>query len=386
MKEGYGLYDTLEMLFGHDKWLDARHLQVFLSLVTGFLSVASCSLTKAIPFMPGDALAQSKQRRLSRWLSNARILCRQLYAPIIQKALKTWGKGIIFLAFDTSMLWNKYCIIRVSVVYRGRAIPIIWDVIEHKSASVPFTRYQPLLEAVPALLPRSAKKVVLLADRGFGDIRLMKLCRKLGWSFRIRLRGTFYVTAKKNETRLVRDIKILPGQAMFFENARITKQNYKVNLALGNHSQSNDMWYIATDESAGISTFKEYGRRFDIEENFLDDKSNGFNVQKSDIRCAEALSRLLFVVASATLYLTSSGTEVVKSGQRRMIDPHWFRGQSYLRIGWDWLRQALVRGLKLFNFISLYGGPDPDPAVASFAEYDKQRQKFKFDCTYCNYS
>lgn len=253
MKEGYGLYDTLEMLFGHDKWLDARHLQVFLSLVTGFISVSSCSLTKAIPFMPGDALAQSKQRRLSRWLSNARILWRQLYAPIIQNALKTWGKGVIFLAFDTSMLWNKYCIIRVSVVYRGRAIPIIWDVIEHKSASVPFIRYQPLLEAVPALLPRSAKKVVLLADRGFGDIRLMELCRKLGWNFRIRLRGTFYVTAKKNETRLARDIEILPGKALFLENARITKQNYKVNLALGNHSQSNDMWYIATDEPAGIT-------------------------------------------------------------------------------------------------------------------------------------
>jgi len=158
-----------------------------------------------------------------------------------------------------------------------------------------------------------------------------------------------------------------------------------VNLALGNNYQSNEIWFIATDEQADIFTFKEYGLRFDIEENFLDDKSNGFNVQKSEIRCAEALSRLLFVVASATLYLTSNGTQIVESGERRSIDPHWFRGMSYLRIGWDWLCRALYLGFKLYCLIKLRGGDDPDPSVASVAEFEKQQQKFNFDCTSRNY-
>jgi hypothetical protein len=30
-----------------------------------------------------------------------------------------------------------------------------------------------------------------------------------------------------------------------------------------------------------------------------------------------------------TLYLVAQGTEVVKQGKRRWVDPHWFRGQSY---------------------------------------------------------
>lgn len=383
MKEGYELYNTLELLFGHDKWRDERHLQVFLFMLIGFLMTGSCSLPRTLPFLRGDALAQSKQRRLSRWLQNERIDARQLYGPAIQNALESWGKHTIYLAFDTSMLWNEYCLIRVSIVYRGRAIPLIWDVIEHRSSAVSFETYQSLLEAIPALLPPSIKKVVLLADRGFADTRLMELCRNLGWGFRIRIRGDFNLTIKNHGSCLVDEIEILPGKALFLQDSYITKHNYKVNLALGHHSHSQEMWYIATDGPADVLTFKEYGLRFDIEENFLDDKSNGFNVEKSEIRCAEALSRLFFVLASATLYLSSNGTQVVKSGERRIIDPHWFRGQSYLRIGWDWLRRALYHGLKLFNFIKIYGGDDPDPAAASVAQFEEQQHKFKFDCTYC---
>jgi len=39
---------------------------------------------------------------------------------------------------------------------------------------------------------------------------------------------------------------------------------------------SDEYWYVVSDESAELKTLEEYGLRFDIEENFLDDKSNGF--------------------------------------------------------------------------------------------------------------
>jgi hypothetical protein len=40
----------------------------------------------------------------------------------------------------------------------------------------------------------------------------------------------------------------------------------------------------------------------------------------------------------------AQGVEVVKQGQRRWVEPHWFRGQSYVKIGWDWVKLALSRG------------------------------------------
>jgi hypothetical protein len=84
------------------------------------------------------------------------------------------------------MLWDQFYVIRLSVVYRGRAIPILWRVLKHGSSRVKFSIYQDLLDKAAYLLP-SGVKVVFLADRGFGCHRLLRYVRKqLHWH-RIRL-------------------------------------------------------------------------------------------------------------------------------------------------------------------------------------------------------
>ena len=87
--------------------------------------------------------------------------------------------------------------------------------------------------------------------------------------------------------------------------------------------------------------------RFDIEENFLDDQFNGWNIQKLEIRSVCSLSRLWFILAIVTLYITAQGVEVVAIGKRRWVDTHWFRGNSYFRIGWQWVKTALECGWQL---------------------------------------
>ena len=62
-----------------------------------------------------------------------------------------------------------------------------------------------------------------------------------------------------------------------------------------------EYWYVISDEPTAVQTLEEYGLRFDIEENFLDDKSNGFQLESSLIRSAKALERLCFVLAMTTL-------------------------------------------------------------------------------------
>jgi hypothetical protein len=93
----------------------------------------------------------------------------------------------------------------------------------------------------------------------------------------------------------------------------------------------------------------EYGLRFDIEENFLDDTSHGFQLESSLIRSAQALERWCLVLAITTLYVVSVGTLVVKQGKRRLVDPHWFRGSRYLKMGWHWVHDALNQGYELFT-------------------------------------
>jgi hypothetical protein len=131
---------------------------------------------------------------------------------------------------------------------------------------------------------------------------------------------------------------------------------------------------VISDEAAELKTLAEYGLRFDIEENFLDDKSKGFPLESSLIRSAKALERLCFVRAMTTLYLVSVGTSVVNTGHRRLVDPHWFRGASSLKIGWNGVYDALNRGYELITSGYLSSAPDPEPAMASKNQDEKRRQ------------
>jgi hypothetical protein len=125
-------------------------------------------------------------------------------------------------------------------------------------------------------------------------------------------------------------------------------------------------WPTSWPRWAGFALLKTRNR--------LDDKSNGFQLESSLIRSAEALTRLCLVLAVTTLYLVAQGTEVVKQGKRRWVDPHWFRGQSYLKIGWNWVKLALNRGWKLIPTLLLSSACDPEPSMASKRQYQHDCQ------------
>ena len=142
------------------------------------------------------------------------------------------------------------------------------------------------------------------------------------------------------------------GAAILLQGVKITKLNPygPVNLALARDPISRELWYIVSDEPTSLQTFREYGERFDIESEFLDEKSNGFQLERSMIRSSIALSRMRLVLAIATLFLTVQGQQVVASGKRRQVDCHWYRGNSYLRQGWELVKYCIVDG----NYSQLY--------------------------------
>jgi Transposase DDE domain len=361
------LYSELVALVGQPgQWRDVRHLYTLVWMVVGLSQSGGVSLTAWIPFVSGRArYAQSSQRRFARWLQNPRVEVQALYAPLIPQALAEWGKHAVYLALDTTLLWNRYCIVRISVIYRGRAVPLVWQVLEHGSSSVAYEAYEALLDAVPPLLPQGVK-VVFLADRGFADTQLLAHLRRLRWHFRIRIKASFGVYRSGHSPCKVADFTLAPGRALCLHNVAITADHFgPVSLALARHTSNGECGYVVSDEPTSVRTFVEYGWRFDIEENFLDDKSNGFQLESSLVRAADALVRLCLVLAVTTLYLVAQGTHVVAAHKRRWVAPHWLRGNSYLRLGWQWVKTALTRGWTLFATLHLSGTPDPEPSRAA---------------------
>ena len=96
------------------------------------------------------------------------------------------------------------------------------------------------------------------------------------------------------------------GDVLLLQGVSLTKTQplSALNLALGRDPISGQPWLVATNEPATLQTFREYALRFAIEEEFLDEKSNGFQLERSEVRSLIALSRLCFVLAVATLVLT----------------------------------------------------------------------------------
>jgi hypothetical protein len=377
------LYDTLvHVLSQHPKWLAQRHRKTLAWMMVGLIQAGWISLTAWAPYVGSRArYAQSTVRRFRRWLDHDNIDVVSLYGPCIEHALAAWGERVLYVALDTSMLWNMYCLIRLSVIYRGRAVPLVWCVLQHGSAQVAFEAYRELLERAALVLPRGCT-VVFLADRGFADTDLMAQLQRLGWHWRMRIKCSFWLYRRGQRRCKVERLAVAQGHAGFWHQVHVTEKRYgPVHLAVARPQSGNDFWYVLRDEPTDVTPLTEYGLRFDIEENVLDDKSNGLQLASSLIRSAPALTRLCLVLAMTTLYLVSQGVEVVKQGKRRWVDPHWLRGQSYVKIGWNWVKLALSRGLPLSTNLHLSSDCDPEPAMASKRQYQHDCQtRYAFEC------
>jgi hypothetical protein len=364
------------------------HLTTGLWMVVALIHTGEVNLTRWLPYIPCQGhQAQSKQRRLSRWFHNCRINVHRLYKPLIQGALADWQEDVIYLSLDTSMFWDQYCLVRLAVVHRGRALPVVWRVLERQSASVSFSEYREMLYQAVDRLPKGVK-VVVLADRGFVHTDCMRaMSSQLGWHYRIRLKRDTWIWRAGKGGRQLKDFSLNRGEALCFHNVKLHKSQWfgPVHIVFGRNNVNGEFWAIVSDEPTSLHTFEEYGLRFDIValasrrvENFLDDQSNGWNVQKSELRSVCALSRLWFILAVATLYVTAQGVEVVQSGKRRWVDPHWFRGNSYFRIGWDWVKTALETGWRLTRRVRFTGNRDPQPAMASRKQHQQRTYQVEF--------
>ena len=165
----------------------------------------------------------------------------------------------------------------------------------------------------------------------------------------------------------VREVAPRPGEYRFFQHvALLAAADGPVHLAVSSpFDYPNDPWFVASDEPASALTLQEYAMRFETESAFLDQKSGGFQLQRSELATPDALDRLLLIIALATLYLTSVGAEVVQAGKHRWVDHHWDCGLSYLQLAARWLRQQEQRGWQSFVPFRLDPAPDPLPVLAS---------------------
>jgi hypothetical protein len=263
MSDSLKLYRTIiDMLLNtRIHFHDFRCLATFAWAVVGVLLEKSVHLSKWSIHRTGRAKAASKQRQFARWLKNAKIEHAQIYPGLVKDVFADWSGHKIYLALDSSSLWDEFVIVRIALIYRGRALPLSWVVLKQKSTMVAFEKYKQIIKEAAAVLPKGCP-VILLADRGFDDNDLFCAARELGWGFRIRLKKSLRVYRVNKPCLSVGHLMPAKGKALFLHKVWITDRRFgPVHLALAHVQTQNgfEEWAILSDDPTDLRTFDEYG-------------------------------------------------------------------------------------------------------------------------------
>jgi hypothetical protein len=297
--------------------------------------------------------------------------------------MREWTQMPIYLALDTSMLFDRFCCVRISMIYMNRAIPVTWCVLEHESSTVKYLQYSNLFERAAALfltLPRNVE-IIFLADRGFVCKELMRHIRQLGWTWRIRVKGNQKLRTSRGFI-IPKTLPLSQGKVLLFSRCvDFGKGIGRLSLSAGWAKGSEEPWYVLSEDAACTEVFMDYARRFGIEEGFRDEKSGGCDLEESRIRDAQKLERLLLVISTALIVAVSEGMTATLDGNREEVDPHRFRSLSYFQIGMRWILRCLVFGLEKMRGDCLLRPTSESLPVAS-TKKESRKQKKKKDPAY----
>lgn len=359
----YGQLFGLLRQYSHAQ--DLRHLKALAWMVSALICSGQLSLPAWEPYVPSRATkAQSVERRWRRWLGNARVRVSRIYLPLAMASLSGWKHHRLYLALDTTVLWDRYCMIHLSVVCCGRAVPLLWRVMEHGSATVAFQEYQPLLRKARWLL-RQHPDVMLLADRGFANHALLEWLQASRWHYCLRLPCDVLIHGASKYPSPVNRLYPPLGEARLYRQVRLWADGvFRCNLVLATVKGAKQSWAVVTDEPPSLQALWQYALRFRVEELFLDSKSGAFELEDARLRTEAALERLYLVAALALLYATVQGMAVQIAGLRQQVDPHWRRGISYLKMGLRWIRGVIHKRRQFLPAIPLLP-KDPEPCFAS---------------------
>jgi hypothetical protein len=254
----------------------------------------------------------------------------------------------------TTLDWTEYDDdghhrIALSLVTRhGRSTPLVSKTVTDGELTGHRNDHEDdLLVLFRRLLPETIKAVTVLADRGFGDVKLYRLLGQLGFHYVIRFRGC--IAVQDATGRVARGTDWVPsnGQARCLKNAKLTGARYQVpSVVAVKKRRMKDEWLLASSlPFNGDQLVALYGRRFTIEENFRDEKDPRFGLGTLNIRFKnpQRRDRFMLVLAMAMTLLTLLGAAGERLGLDRLLRANTVkrRTHSLFRQGREYLRGAL---------------------------------------------
>jgi hypothetical protein len=274
--------------------------------------------------LPLPIQQNSRRRHLQRFLNLDALSVVLLWFPLIEEIIKRHFKlqSQLIIALDRTQ-WKENNVLMVSAVYKKRALPIFWVLLE-KDGSSNLAEQQKVLR--PAIRLLKKYKLVVVGDREFHSIELASwLQQQENVSFVLRQKKDTTFREKRQDFQPLSSIAIHPGIRQFYTQINLTQKPgfSRFNLAVYwkrkyRAKQDDEAWYLLTNLPDLNAAIKIYSQRFGIEAMFRDCKTGGYNLEGSKAS-PDRLVRLILLIA---ISLTSAWLQ----GQRTRFQ----RQQTYV--------------------------------------------------------
>jgi len=227
----------------------------------------------------------------------------------------------LYVAIDRTT-WREVNLLMASVIWKGRAIPLYWQLMENLGNSDYAEQTQLLAKALPML---SAGKVVVLGDREFCSVDLAKWLGEKGYYFCLRQKKSTWMKADGDDWEKLAALGLKPGTQCFYNTLTLTKsKGFGTAHLVGKWKRRyrgfapEEPWFILTNLDTLDAAIQAYQKRFDIEEMFRDLKSGGYSLERCRAQGKRFLA-IVLLIAIAYTCTTSQGQALKQKALQKYI-------------------------------------------------------------------
>ncbi len=333
----------------------SNNLNILTGFICGIVQSKQVKLADVVGDIPTAGKEESRIMQLRRWLKNEAVNVELFYLPFIEKLLYSLSNQTLVLAIDGSTVARGCISLVVSMIYKGRAIPLLWVTRKGKKGHFPEQMHIELMEAVQAIIPKGTK-VVVLGDGEFDGAQWLKLLEKYHWHYSCRTAKTSKCY-EDGEAFNLQDICPARGGITEIEDVEFTDQRVLMLRAVAYWGREyENPIYLVSNFSTGKEAVYWYRKRFRIETLFSDIKGRGFNFHKSGLRDPKRVDRLLIAVALAYIWMIYLGEYALKQGWEKIIHRTDRCDLSLFTLGKRLLKHLLKNGLSLPLFCLVLSG------------------------------
>jgi hypothetical protein len=332
----------------------ARHLTTLAMLITGVVQSRKSQLPAIAGKVPDGNRPPSRIKRLVRWLKSNKTTAEVFYLPFAQAVLASLP-GPWVLVIDSSEVGDGCCTWMISVVYKKRALPLVWTVANRPKGHASDEEHLRLLRAVKAVLPEG-RSVIVLGDGEFDGVPVQAALAEWGWGYVLRTAKNRQLGEPFGEEIVwfrFADLTVAPGDTLWVENVRFTKDAYGPVLAIAVGLPNGDeaVYLVSNLDTAGEACHW-YRKRFAIETFFSDQKSRGFYLHQSHLSDPDRLARMMIGTCLAYLWIVFLGVKARHDGWQARLHRNSRCDWSLFRLGLALLDELLNQSLLIPVFFS----------------------------------